>query len=337
MKAIYLDHAATTPVHPAVVEVMTASLQETFGNPSSIHSFGRKARQELDRARTIAAQSIHAHEKDIVFTSGGTEADNLAIMGVAYHNQDKGKHIITTKIEHHATLHTVENLEKQGFEVTYLDVNEQGYLNIDDLKAALREDTILITVMMVNNETGVIQPIKEIGELLQDHPAYFHTDAVQAFGMLEIDVNELNVDLLTVSSHKINGPKGGVGFLYVQPKITLTALQHGGGEQERKRRPGTENLTAVIGFAEAIELAQAERATRYQAYQEYRDTFLQIMRDHELDFSINGEYSQRVPTIVNLSFPGANVESLLTNFDLSGVAASSGSACTAGLWSLHMY
>ncbi|MFD2656813.1 cysteine desulfurase family protein [Gracilibacillus thailandensis] len=328
MKAIYLDHAATTPVHPKVAEAMTESLQENFGNPSSIHSFGRKARQVLDKARSVAAQSIKATEKDIVFTSGGTEADNIAITGVALANQDKGKHIITTKIEHHATLHTAENLEKQGFDVTYLDVNEHGVINPEQLKNALRDDTILVTVMMVNNETGVIQPIAEIGELLADHQAYFHTDAVQAYGMLPIDVGELKVDLLTVSSHKINGPKG-LGFLYVHPDVTLQALQHG-GEQERKRRPGTENVAAIAGFTEAIQLAQTERDQRYQQYQDYRDLFLQILCDQNVNFSLNGEKSERVPNIINVSFPGTNVEALLTNFDLSGVAASSGSACTAG-------
>ncbi|WP_163582261.1 cysteine desulfurase family protein [Gracilibacillus saliphilus] len=328
MKAIYLDHAATTPVHPKVAEAMTESLQENFGNPSSIHSFGRKARQVLDKARSVAAQSIKATEKDIVFTSGGTEADNIAITGVALANQDKGKHIITTKIEHHATLHTAEYLEKQGFDVTYLDVNEHGVINLEQLKNALRDDTILVTVMMVNNETGVIQPIAEIGELLADHQAYFHTDAVQAYGMLPIDVGELKVDLLTVSSHKINGPKG-LGFLYVHPDVTLQALQHG-GEQERKRRPGTENVAAIAGFTEAIQLAQTEREQRYQQYQDYRDLFLQILRDQNVNFSLNGEKSERVPNIINVSFPGTNVEALLTNFDLSGVAASSGSACTAG-------
>ncbi|QGH35065.1 aminotransferase class V-fold PLP-dependent enzyme [Gracilibacillus salitolerans] len=328
MKAIYLDHAATTPVHPKVAEAMTESLQKNFGNPSSIHSFGRKARQILDKARSVAAQSIHASDKDIVFTSGGTEADNIAITGVALANQAKGKHIITTKIEHHATLHTVENLEKQGFEVTYLDVNEHGEVELQQLKNALRDDTILVTVMMVNNETGVIQPIAAIGELLEEHQTYFHTDAVQAYGMLPIKVGELKVDLLTVSSHKINGPKG-LGFLYVHPGVTLQALQHG-GEQERKRRPGTENVAAIAGFTEAIQLALTEREQRYQEYQDYRDRFLQMLRDQGIDFSINGEKSERVPNIINVSFPGTNVEALLTNFDLSGVAASSGSACTAG-------
>ncbi|MDX8047668.1 cysteine desulfurase family protein [Gracilibacillus sp. S3-1-1] len=328
MKAIYLDHAATTPIHPKVAEVMTESLQANFGNPSSVHSFGRKARQVLDKARAVAAASISATEKDIVFTSGGTEADNMAITGVALANQTKGKHIITTKIEHHATLHTVENLEKQGFEATYLDVNEDGAIDINQLKSALRDDTILVTVMMVNNETGVIQPIAEIGQLLEEHKAYFHTDAVQAYGMLPIDVNELKVDLLTVSSHKINGPKG-LGFLYVDPNVSLQALQHG-GEQERKRRPGTENVAAIAGFTEAIKLGQAERVDRYSKYQGFRDQFLQILREQEVTFSINGEDAERVPNIVNVSFPGTNVEALLTNFDLSGVAASSGSACTAG-------
>ncbi|UOQ86113.1 cysteine desulfurase family protein [Gracilibacillus salinarum] len=328
MKAIYLDHAATTPVHPEVVEVMTASLKSNFGNPSSVHSYGRKARQELDKARSVAAKSINASEKDIVFTSGGTEADNMAITGVAMANRHKGKHIITTKIEHHATLHTVENLERFGFEATYLDVNEHGVIDLEQVRRALREDTILVSIMMVNNETGVIQPIQEIGELLASHQAYFHTDAVQAYGLLPIDVEALHLDLLSVSSHKINGPKG-LGFLYIDPDTTMQALQHG-GEQERKRRAGTENVAAITGFAEAIRLAQHEREARIQQYEEYQNVFLQTLRDHHVSHAINGENSDRVPSIMNISFPGANVEALLTNFDLSGVAASSGSACTAG-------
>ncbi|UOQ47340.1 cysteine desulfurase [Gracilibacillus caseinilyticus] len=328
MKAIYLDHAATTPVHPQVVEAMTESLQTNFGNPSSVHFYGRKARQELDKARAVAAKSINASDRDIVFTSGGTEADNIAITGVAMANRHNGKHIITTKIEHHATLHTVENLERYGFEATYLDVNEHGVIELEQVQRALREDTILVSIMMVNNETGVIQPIKEIGELLASHQAYFHTDAVQAYGLLSIDVEALDLDLLSVSSHKINGPKG-LGFLYIHPDTTLQALQHG-GEQERKRRAGTENVAAITGFAAAIRLAQDERVSRVQQYQDYRDAFLQLLQENQVSYTINGEKSDRVPSIINVSFPGANVEAMLTNFDLSGVAASSGSACTAG-------
>src|SRR5699024_4498693 len=328
MKAIYLDHAATTPMHPHVIDVMTESMKENFGNPSSIHSYGRKARQVLDKARSNAAESIHAKDRDIVFTSGGTEADNLAITGVAYANQEKGKHNITTKIEHHATLHTAEYLEKEGFEVTYLDVDEDGIINIEALKKALRDDTILVTIMMVNNETGVIQPIEEIGKMLSEHQAFFHTDAVQGYGILLIDVEMMKIDLLTVSSHKINGPKG-LGFLYIHPDVKLQAIQHG-GEQERKRRAGTENVGAIAGFSEAIQLSQTEKEERYKQYQLFADLFVRTLKEKEIDFSINGEKSDRVPNILNISFPATNVEQLLTNFDLSGVAASSGSACTAG-------
>lgn len=328
MEGIYLDHAATTPMHPEVIKVMMESMKENYGNPSSIHSYGRKARQVLDKARAEAAQSIQANERDIVFTSGGTEADNLAIAGVAHANRDKGNHIITTKIEHHATLRTVENLEKEGFTVTYLDVDENGVINPEIFKEALREDTILVTIMMVNNETGVIQPIEEIGTILKDHQAFFHTDAVQAYGILPINIATLHADLLTVSSHKINGPKG-IGFLYVHETVKLQALQHG-GEQERKRRAGTENVAAIAGFSKAVELACTERKERFRRYQQFADLFVQILSDKEINFAVNGEKSNRVPTILNMNFPGTNVEQLLTNFDLSGVAVSSGSACTAG-------
>ncbi|MFC4404023.1 cysteine desulfurase family protein [Gracilibacillus xinjiangensis] len=328
MKAIYLDHAATTPIHPDVLQVMVETMEDNFGNPSSVHSFGRKARQLLDKARMTAAKSIGASEKDIIFTSGGTEADNLALLGVAEANRDKGKHIITTKMEHHATLHAAQALEKKGYQVTYLDVLENGTIDYEQLKSSLRDDTVLVSVMMVNNETGVIQPIEEIGNLLKEHQAYFHTDAVQAYGLLPINVTALGVDLLTVSSHKINGPKG-VGFLYIHPDVKINAQQFG-GEQERKRRAGTENVAGVAGFAKAIEISMIQREERISSYQKYRDLFLEKLNEAAIDFSINGVDSERVPNVVNISFPCANVEQLLTNFDLSGIAASSGSACTAG-------
>ncbi|WP_130860070.1 cysteine desulfurase family protein [Gracilibacillus phocaeensis] len=328
MNAIYLDHAATTPVHPEVIEVMMQVYQENFGNPSSIHSFGRKARQILDRARATAAESIGADERSITFTSGGTEANNMAIMGAALANQAKGKHIVTTQIEHHAVLHTVNHLEKQGFDVTYLEVNEQGHIHVEQVMDALREDTILVSIMMVNNEIGTIQPIAEIGRLLHERDVLFHTDAVQAYGLLPIDIQALRVDLLTVSSHKINGPKG-LGFLYADKELNLQPLQFG-GEQERKRRAGTENVAGIAGFAKAIELVQESQAVRYDIYQQFAELFLQTLRAKEVDFVVNGDRRASVPTIINVSFPGTNVETLLMNFDLNGVAASSGSACTAG-------
>jgi cysteine desulfurase len=328
MEHIYLDHAATTPMHKKVVEAMVPIYEEVFGNPSSVHSFGRKARQLLDESRSVLAHSIQANEKDIIFTSGGTEADNLALIGVARANKHKGNHIITTTIEHHATLHTAEYLEKEGFDVTYLPVYKDGKISIEDLKNALTDRTILVSVMYVNNETGIIQPIEEIGEVLKSHQAYFHTDAVQAYGTLRLDVQELGVDLLSTSAHKINGPKG-IGFLYAKEGIKLNALQFG-GEQERKRRPGTENVVGVFGFKTAVELMLEEREKRNTNYEHFKQQFLQVLDEEGIKFNVNGDLSNTIPSIVNISFPGTNVEKLLANFDLSGVAASSGSACTAG-------
>ncbi|SDK52099.1 cysteine desulfurase family protein [Sediminibacillus albus] len=328
MEPIYLDHAATTPIHPEVTAAMIPALEEVFGNPSSVHHFGRKARQMIDGARRVIADSIGANEKEIVFTSGGTEADNIALVGTAKANMNHGKHVITTQIEHHATLHAAEHLEKQGFEVTYLPVGHDGKIDVEELKAALREDTTVVSVMAVNNETGIIQPIERIGELLKDHQAYFHTDAVQAYGLLEIDVNKWKVDLLTASSHKINGPKG-AGFLYMKEGLSAEALQYG-GQQERKRRPGTENVAGIKGFQRAVELAVEHKAERQQTYQEYKQAFLNKLKQNGVSSTLNGSEADSVPAIANISFPGTNVEALLTNFDLSGVAASSGSACTAG-------
>ncbi|WP_042146105.1 cysteine desulfurase family protein [Paucisalibacillus sp. EB02] len=328
MEHIYLDHAATTPMDKRVIEAMVPIYEEVFGNPSSVHAFGRKARQLLDEARRVLASSIHANEKEIIFTSGGTEADNLALIGTALANKHKGNHIITTNIEHHATLHTAEYLEKEGFEVTYLPVHKDGKISVGDLKDALKDETILVSVMYVNNETGIIQPVAEIGDILKEHQAHFHTDAVQAYGTLEINVEELNVDLLSVSAHKINGPKG-IGFLYAKEGIKLNALQFG-GEQERKRRPGTENVVGVIGFKTAVEVMREERGSRNQKYEEFKQLFLQVLKEEEISFDINGDVNNTIPSLVNISFPGTNVEKLLANFDLSGVAASSGSACTAG-------
>lgn len=328
MEHIYLDHAATTPVDKRVMEAMYPIYEKVFGNPSSVHAFGRKARQYVDEARGVMASSIGAHEKEIIFTSGGTEADNLAIIGTARANRDKGNHIITTLQEHHATLHTCEYLEENGFRVTYLPVHPDGKIRMDDLKDALTDDTILVTIMAVNNETGVIQPIQEIGQLLSDHQAYFHTDAVQAYGLLDLDVNVLGIDLLSVSSHKINGPKG-IGFLYVDNDVKLNALQYG-GEQERKRRAGTENVASAVGFQCAIELAKETRKNRVEQYKHFNQLFLHVLAEKQITSQQNGDATSAVPSILNISFPGTNVEILLTNFDLDGIAASSGSACTAG-------
>lgn len=328
MEPIYLDHAATTPIAKEVLDAMYPVYEQVFGNPSSVHSFGRKARQILDQARRTIAAEIGADEKEIIFTSGGTEADNLAMIGTALANKDKGNHIITTAQEHHAILHTAEYLEKHGFEVTYLPVYEDGKIRAEDLQKALTDETILVSIMFVNNETGIIQPIQEISRLLEDHQAYFHTDAVQAFGLMDIDVGQLGVDMLTVSSHKINGPKG-IGCLYVKENIKLQPLQFG-GEQERKRRAGTENVVSVVGLQKAVELAAEHREKRIKEYKEFRELFLTELKKHDVSFEINGDPASSVPSILNISFPGANVEAMLTNFDLDGVAASNGSACTAG-------
>jgi len=328
MEEIYLDHAATTPMDGEVVKVMTSVFNDVFGNPSSIHSFGRKARKRLDAARYTMAESINADEKEIFFTSGGTEADNLALVGTALANRDKGNHIITTALEHHAVLHAAEHLETLGFEVTYLPADESGRIAPNLLQKALREDTILVSIMFVNNETGVIQPIKEIVEVLKGHQAYFHTDAVQAYGLLDIDVKELGIDLLTTSAHKVNGPKG-VGFLYAEESVTIQTL-HFGGEQERKRRPGTENVAAIAGFEKATQLIMENKAERNKHYLSYKQVFIEQLEARNVKFALNGNQATAVSNIVNISFPGSNVEQVLTNLDLAGIAASSGSACTAG-------
>ncbi|MBD7935744.1 MULTISPECIES: cysteine desulfurase family protein [Cytobacillus] len=328
MERIYLDHAATSPMHPQVIDVMTRMMKEDYGNPSSIHSFGREARQVLDQAREVMASSIGANANEIIFTSGGTESDNHAIFGVARANQNKGKHIITSKIEHHAVLHACEELEREGFEVTYLPVNNEGVVEVDTVKKALREDTILVTIMFANNEVGTIQPIAEIGKLLVNHQAVFHTDAVQAYGLLPIDVNEANIDLLSVSAHKINGPKG-IGFLYCRKEISLPS-RFFGGEQERKRRAGTENVPAIAGFLEAVKISQQDRAVKSKHFQQLRETFLQTLIENEVKFVQNSSLAETLPHVLNLSFPETNVEAMLVNLDLVGIAASSGSACTAG-------
>lgn len=328
MKRIYVDHAATAPVHPDVIEKMVSVMSSQFGNASSIHSFGREARQILDQSRAQIAGSIGANESEIIFTSGGTEADNFAIVGVAEAYQSKGKHIITTQIEHHAVLHTCERLEKQGFEVTYLPVNETGVISIEQLQNALREDTILVSVMFGNNEVGTIQPIAEIGELLKDHQALFHTDAVQAYGLEKIDVNALGIDLLSVSAHKINGPKG-VGFLYARKGIGLSSLLLG-GQQERKRRAGTENVPGIAGFSEAVKIAQEKQGERRAMYQQFKQIFVDTLTNEAIEFFVNGCLDNGLPHVLNISFPGTNVEAMLVNLDMVGIAASSGSACTAG-------
>ncbi len=328
LEHIYVDHAATSPMHPKVIEKMHEVMQQAYGNPSSIHTFGRQARKIIDNARNSLAASIGAQETEIIITSGGTEADNHAIFGVADSYQHKGKHIITTEIEHHAVLIACQELEKKGFDVTYLPVNEFGVIDLDVLKRELRDDTILVTIMYGNNEVGAIQPITEIGELLVNHQALFHTDAVQAYGVEDIDVKKQHINLLSVSSHKINGPKG-IGFLYLENGIQLSPRLFG-GEQERKRRAGTENVPALAAFQLAAEIAISERLEKRQKYEAYKNILVQILKEHKIEFQQNGLVENTLPHVLNLSFPGTNVEALLVNLDLAGIAASSGSACTAG-------
>ncbi|MCU9613975.1 cysteine desulfurase [Caldibacillus lycopersici] len=328
MEKIYVDHAATSPMHPEVIKVMTDLMPKFYGNPSSIHHFGREARHIVDQARTTAAKSIHADFTEIIFTSGGTEADNLALIGTATANENRGKHIITTQIEHHAVLNTCKFLEKNGFEIEYLPVDQYGIVRMEDLKKALRDDTILVSVMFANNEVGSIQPIAEIGQLLKNHPAYFHTDAVQAYGVIPINVQEMGIDMLSVSAHKLNGPKG-IGFLYVKNGTKMTPHLYG-GEQERKRRAGTENVPAIAGFAKAISESLRTQTEKINRYKQFKARFIEILTEEAIDFRVHGLAEHTLPHVVNISFTGINVEQMLVNLDLEGIAASSGSACTAG-------
>lgn len=328
MKNVYLDHAATSPVHPEVIEEMIPYLTEHFGNPSSIHQFGRRARKVLDDARSAIASSIGAARNEIIFTSGGTESDNLAILGTASALMGKGNHVITTKVEHHAVLHTFHELEKRGFDVTYLPVDEEGKISLDELKESLKETTILVSIMYCNNETGTTQDIKEIGSILKEKNIIFHTDAVQAYGLIPIDVNELNIDLLSASGHKINSPKG-TGFLYVKEGVPFLP-QGFGGEQERKRRAGTENVAGIAALNKAATIAGKVREERFTQYMNYRDTMKKIWDEESIHYLENGSGESFLPHILNVSFPGVKTEVLLVNLDLAGIAASSGSACTAG-------
>lgn len=327
MRKIYLDHAATSPIHPEVAERMMKTMIDSFGNPSSIHSFGRDARRLLDESRRSLANTIGAKPGEIIFTSGGTEADNLAIIGSVLANNKSGKHIITTQVEHHAVLHACKYLQKQGYEVTYLPVDEQGFVSLEDIKKHVTEQTVLVSVMFGNNEVGTIQPIREIGNYLKDYPTLFHTDAVQAYGMEPINVNELGVDLLTVSAHKINGPKG-VGFLYARAGIKLQPALYG-GEQELKRRAGTENVAGISGFSHAAELTLATKEQKSEQYLAFKKEMMRIFEENHIQFSLNGSIDG-LPHVLNLFFPKTHIESLLVNLDLAGIAASSGSACTAG-------
>ncbi|SFJ01172.1 cysteine desulfurase family protein [Thermoflavimicrobium dichotomicum] len=327
--AIYLDHAATTPLDPRVREVMLPYLTDFFGNPSSIHRFGREVRQAIDRARMQVADALQADPSRIVFTSGGTEADNLAIIGVAAWYKEQGKnHVITSQIEHHAVLDACKYLEREGFQVTYLPVDSQGMIRLADLQQAITPQTSLISIMYGNNEVGTIQPIQEIGEIARSKGVLFHTDAVQAFGMEEINVEQLPVDLMTVSAHKINGPKG-VGALYFSKNVHLLPRVFGGA-QEKRRRPGTENVPGIVGFGKAAEIAKAERTQHREHMWHLRKRFLDELTAQGVSFVVNGHPDLTLPHICNISFPGMETETLLINFDLEGIACSSSSACTSG-------
>ncbi|WP_379161017.1 cysteine desulfurase family protein [Paenibacillus sp. sgz5001063] len=330
MKPIYMDHAASTPVHPEVAKVMYNMLLEQYGNASSVHTYGRSAKKIINGARDSIAGFLGCSPDEWVFTSGGTESDNLALFGAAAASVHKGKHIITTSVEHHAVLHTCEALEKQGFTVTYLPVDAAGRVSVTDVEAALREDTSLISVMFVNNEVGTVEPIQEIGRVAAEHGILFHVDAVQALGMLPITLRELPVDYMSFSAHKIGGPQG-IGGLYVRRGAPLLPRQYG-GLQERGRRAGTESLANSAGFAKAVELAVTGLEQHRDKAFMLRTTLLEeldrrIGRD---SYVINGDRQEFMPSILNLSFPGVRTDVLLMNLDMEGIAAASGSACTSG-------
>ncbi|MDE5779749.1 MAG: cysteine desulfurase NifS [Lachnospiraceae bacterium] len=325
---IYLDHAATTPARPEVVEAMLPFFTEQFGNPSSVYTFSQKTKAVVTKCRETIAKSINVKSNEIYFTAGGSESDNWALKAAAEAYAGKGKHIITTKIEHHAILHTAQYLEKRGFEVTYVDVDENGIVRLDRLKSAIRPDTILISVMFANNEIGTIQPIKEIGEIAKEHNILFHTDAVQAYGQIPIDVEECNIDMLSASGHKLNGPKG-IGFLYIRSGLKLRNFVHGGG-QERARRAGTENVTGIVGLAKAVEAAFADMDERAKKECEMRDYLIDRILSEIPYVRLNGDRRRRLPNNVNVSFQFIEGESLLIMLDMAGICASSGSACTSG-------
>ncbi|PKN02870.1 cysteine desulfurase NifS [Candidatus Dojkabacteria bacterium HGW-Dojkabacteria-1] len=327
-KTIYLDNAATTKLNPKVLEEMIPYLSDMYGNASSIYHIGRESRKALDLARDKVAKALNAISNEIFFTSGGTEADNWAIKGVAFANEKKGKHIITTNIEHHAVLHTCQYLEKYGFEVTYLPVKENGIIDIKDLNNALRNDTILVSVMFANNEIGTIQPIKEIGKITRERGIYFHTDAVQAVGNIPIDVEDLKIDLLSLSGHKFNGPKG-VGVLYIKRGINILPMIHGGG-QERNKRAGTENVAGIVGIGKAIELATKDIEKKNKKLTDLRDMTIKGLIERIPDTILNGDPEKRLPGNVNVCFKYIEGESILLMLDMKGVCASSGSACTSG-------
>lgn len=327
-KSIYLDNSATTPLRKEVLDAMLPYLTEHYGNPSSIYKIGREAKAAIESAREKVAEAIGADPKEIFFTGCGTEADNWAIKGVAASKAKRGKHIISSKIEHHAVLHTLESLEKQGYEVTYLDVDEYGKISLDELRAAIRPDTILITIMTANNEVGTIEPITEIGAIAKEHGVLFHTDAVQAIGSIDINVREMNIDLLSLSAHKFGGPKG-IGALYARNTVRPEIFMHGGA-QERSRRAGTENVASIVGLGKAIELATSDIESKTSKIRAMRDRLIKEIPEKIPYVKLNGHPVDRLAGNVNFSFNFIEGEALLLMLDLNGIAASSGSACTSG-------
>lgn len=327
-RMIYLDNAATTKTAPEVVEAMLPYFTENYGNPSSVYGFASKNKCEVSRQREIIAGILGANANEIYFTAGGTESDNWALKATAEAYGEKGNHIITTKIEHHAILHTAEYLEKQGYDVTYLDVDEDGLVDPDELEKAIRPETILISVMFANNEIGTIQPVKEIGRIAKEHGILFHTDAVQAFGQIPIRVDEFGLDMLSASGHKLNGPKG-IGFLYIRKGLKLRSFIHGGA-QERKRRAGTENVPGIIGLGTAAERAAKTMEERAERESGLRDYLIGRIMEEIPYTKLNGHKTMRLPNNANFSFRFVEGESLLLNLDMKGICASSGSACTSG-------
>ena len=325
---IYLDNAATTKTAPEVVDAMLPYFSEYYGNASTIYSLGAESKKAMDHARQTIADSLGAKPEEIYFTAGGSESDNWALKATAEAYASKGKHIITTKIEHHAILHTCEYLEKRGFEITYLNVDRDGLISLDELKAASRPDTILISVMFANNEIGTIEPIAEIGEIAKEHGVLFHTDAVQAYAQVPINVDEMHIDMLSASGHKLNGPKG-IGFLYIRKGVKIRSFVHGGA-QERSRRAGTENIPGIVGLGAAVERAMRIMDTKTRKESELRDYLIGRLENEIPHCWLNGHRTKRLPNNINFSFLFIEGESMLIMLDMKGICASSGSACTSG-------
>ena len=328
MKTIYVDNAATTKVDSEVLKEMLPYLSEEYGNPSSIYSLGRNTKKAIEEAREKVAKVLNAKTNEIYFTAGGSESDNTTLKGVAYANRKKGNHIITSKIEHPAILDTCKFLEKEGFDITYIDVDENGIIKLDELEKAITDKTILISVMFANNEIGTIQPIKEIGEIAKKHKVFFHTDAVQAVGNVKIDVQDMNIDLLSMSGHKFHGPKG-VGALYVRSNVKFDKILNG-GHQEKNKRAGTENISGIVGMGKAIEMAYENIDEHIKEMTELRNYYFDEVSKNIPYIKINGDLKNRLPGNTNISFRFIEGESLLINLDLKGICASSGSACTSG-------